>query len=475
MRNKLITLLFATTVFLSSNSQTVDEKYKNGFYLVAATINTAAKETNISLYRNNQIILLKPDPKGKNNKPVAFTATIKENGDIGKPKISKELSTLGLSGTVAFDSVGGKMYFSKYNSLEKNYALYETSVDKGKWGEPKKMIIEGVGGQRSEASFMVSAGWSYKPTGMTGFKNPAIAKGGKRIYFSSNIKGRENGNVGSTDIYYIDQKEDGISWGRPQNLGKNVNTNSKEDYPFCDGDTVLYFSSIGKGGMDLFKTTFVNGQWTKAKNLDKPFCSGMNDYNLVANNKNIFLISNRDPQGKDDIFLFRKEPDKPIIPDKVPIPPAPEPDPVFVKILEWNFVLFYFDFDKYVLSPEFTAQFAELVAEMKQFPGETFELAGHTDQKGSDKYNIKLSNNRAGFVKQLLIKEGFPGANLITKGFGESMPVIDDPKSDDDFAQNRRVEIRIIGKENPASAPKQTVQKINPDETNSTGTEAPTK
>lgn len=451
MRNKLITLLFATTVILSSQAQTIDDKYRNGYYIVPATINTAAKENNISLYRNNQIIILKPDPKGKNNKPVPFTATIKENGDIGKPKISKELSLLGLSGTVAFDSINGKMYFSKYNSLEKNYALYESKVEKGKWGEPTKMIIEGVGGLRNKNSFMVSAGWSYKPTGMTGFKNPAIAQKGKRIYFSANIKGRENGNVGGTDIWYIDQNEDGISWSRPKNLGRNVNTSSKEDYPFCDGDTVLFFSSYGRGGQDIFKSIYRNGEWTKATNMDKPFNSPMNDCNLVANNKNIFLVSNRVPLGKDDVFLFRLEPEKPIVPNPIPIAPEPEPDPIFVKKLEWNFVLFYFDFDKYVLTEEFTKQFKELVSEMKQFPNEVFEIAGHTDQRGSNKYNDKLSIKRANFVKQLLINEGFPAKNLITKGFGETMPVIDDPKSDEDFAQNRRVEIHIL---NPSETSK---------------------
>ena len=444
MRNKIITLLFVSSLFLSSNAQTADEKYSEGYDLLPASINTAAKENNISLYRNNQLILLKPDPKGKNNKPVAFTATIKGNGDIGKPKISKELSLLGISGTVAYDSINGKMYFSKYNSLEKNYALYESTVDKGKWLEPKKMVIEGTGGKRSKSSFMVSAGWSYKPTGLTGFKNPAIGNQGKRIYFSANIRGKEYGNIGSTDIWYIEKNEDGTTWSKPQNLGKNVNTTTKEDYPFCDGDTTLYFTSIGKGGTDIFKSTLEEGQWTKSVRLEEPFNSGMNDMNLIVTKENIYIVSNRNPMGKDDIFLFVKAPEKPIIPNPIAIPPEAEPEPIMVKKLEWNFVLFYFDFDKYVLSQEFIARFKELVNEMTQFLGETFEIAGHTDQKGSDKYNLNLSNNRANFVKQLLLKEGFPAEKLVTKGFGESMPVIEDPKSDEDYAQNRRVEIRIL-------------------------------
>ncbi|MDR3705261.1 MAG: OmpA family protein [Paludibacteraceae bacterium] len=454
MRNKLINLLLASTIVLSSimHATDIDDKYRKGYDLVAASINTAAKENSISFYRNNQIILLKPDPKGRNNKPVPFTSTIKENGDLGKPKLSKELSKLGISGTVAFDSVAGKMYFSKYNSVEKDYALYESAVKKGKWQDPVQMKIEGTGGQRKQNSFMTSAGWSYKTVGLSGFKNPSISKNGKRIYFTAKIRPKEYGNVGGTDIWYIDQREDG-TWSRPINAGKGINTSAKEDYAFCVGDTLLYFSSMGKGGIDIFKSKLINGQWAKGVNLNKPYSSSLNDFNFIANDKFIYLVSTRNMKGKDDIYLFRKQPDPVVIPPPVAIPPEPEPDPVVEVKQNWNFVLFYFDFDKDILTDEFTRQFKELVEEMKQFPGETFEVAGHTDQRGSDKYNQKLSEHRANFVKQLLVKEGFPADKIIAKGFGKKMPVVEDPKSEDDYAQNRRCEIRIISQEvkNPSS------------------------
>lgn len=443
MKNKFITLLFALTTVLSSNVFAIDEKYNQGYDILPASINTAAKENNISFYRNNQMILLKPDPKGKDNKPVAFTCTIKENGDLGKPKLSKELSNLELSGTVAFDSIAGKMYFAKYNSVEKDYALYSSTVEKGKWGAPVQMIIEGTGGKRGDNQFMLNAGWSYRQIGLSGFKNPSIAKGGKRIYFTATIRLKEYANVGGTDIYYIDLKEDG-TWGKPTNVGKGVNTAVKEDYAFCVGDTILYYNTQGKGGVDIFKSTLVDGKWSKGVALSKSFCSGMNDFNFIGNERMAYVVSNRNMKGKDDIYLFRKQPDPVVIPPPVPIPPDPEPAPVVVLAKNWNFVLFYFDFDKHVLSEDFLREFSSLVEEMKQFPGETFEIAGHTDQKGSDKYNQKLSVHRANFVKTMLVKEGFPADKLVAKGFGESMPVVDDPKSDEDFAQNRRCEIRII-------------------------------
>lgn len=450
MKNKLVNLLLVSTILLSSivHAADIDDRYRAGFDLVPASINTAARENNISFYRNNQLILLKPNPKGKNNKPVPFVSTIKENGDLGKPKLSKELSKLGITGTAAYDSIGGKLYFSKYNSIEKDYALYESTLKKGKWEDPVQMQIEGTGGKRKEKSFMLSAGWSYKTIGLSGFKNPSVAKKGKRIYFTAKIRPKEYGNVGSTDIWYVDQKDDG-TWSKPINAGKNINTPAKEDYAFCVGDTVLYFNTIGRGrgGIDIFKSKLVNGQWSKAVNLDKPYNSSVNDFNFIANDKFIYIVSLRKMKGKDDIYLFRKQPDPVVIPPPVAIPPEPEPDPVVERKINWNFVLFYFDFDKDVLTEEFTQQFKELVEEMKQFPGETFEVDGHTDQRGSDKYNQKLSEHRANFVKQLLVKEGFPADKIIAKGFGEKMPVVEDPKSEDDYAQNRRCEIHIVSPE----------------------------
>ena len=97
-----------------------------------------------------------------------------------------------------------------------------------------------------------------------------------------------------------------------------------------------------------------------------------------------------------------------------------------------------------MLTQQFLDQFHELVNEMKQFPGETFEIAGHCDQRGSDAYNMKLSDKRAKFVRKMLMEEGFPGNKLVTKAFGESVPVVADPKSEDEFQLNRRVEVRIL-------------------------------
>jgi outer membrane protein OmpA-like peptidoglycan-associated protein len=427
-----------------SSTWAINKKYQEGYELVSSTINSAARETYLSLFKNNQLVLLKPDPKSKNKKMKVYTSTIKENGELSKPKESKELSKLALEGTIAYDDVAKKIYFTKYNGLSKNYDLYETAFKKGRWTEPKPMTIEGTGSDREEESFIMNAGWSYRELGLSGFKNPSLAKNGKRIYFTASFKG----GSGGTDIWYIDQKEDG-TWGAPQNAGKNINTVGREDYAFSVGDTILVFSTTaGKSGVDLMSADLNEGEWQKAQNMGAPFNSALNDQNLVATKDNVYLLSARNPRMREDIYHFKKLPPKPVIPQAVVIPPPPPPPPTKKEeALKWNYTLFYFDFDKDVLTDEFVAQFKELVGEMKEFPGATFEVAGHTDSKGSDAYNDKLSIKRAEFVKALLIKEGFPADKIVTKGYGERQPVIPDAKTEDEFMQNRRCEIRIINQQ----------------------------
>lgn len=73
------------------------------------------------------------------------------------------------------------------------------------------------------------------------------------------------------------------------------------------------------------------------------------------------------------------------------------------------------------------------------------EIAGHTDSKGSDKYNKDLSQRRAEAVREYLIDKGVKGESLKAVGYGESEPKIKPEKTDDDRAINRRVEFRVLG------------------------------
>ena len=79
---------------------------------------------------------------------------------------------------------------------------------------------------------------------------------------------------------------------------------------------------------------------------------------------------------------------------------------------------------------------------LQRSPNEVFLVEGHTDATGSDAYNQRLSEQRAGNVADYLIGRGVASRNVVVYGFGET-----DPKSTNDTAEgrqtNRRVEIHI--------------------------------
>jgi outer membrane protein OmpA-like peptidoglycan-associated protein len=72
----------------------------------------------------------------------------------------------------------------------------------------------------------------------------------------------------------------------------------------------------------------------------------------------------------------------------------------------------------------------------------TLEIQGHTDDKGSDEFNLKLSQNRADAVKNYLVSKGIVADTITAKGFGESVPLVAND-SDANREKNRRVEFKI--------------------------------
>jgi outer membrane protein OmpA-like peptidoglycan-associated protein len=77
---------------------------------------------------------------------------------------------------------------------------------------------------------------------------------------------------------------------------------------------------------------------------------------------------------------------------------------------------------------------------LKAWGDVNIEVAGHTDSKGSDAYNMKLSQQRAEAVRNFLISRGVAADRLTAKGYGESQPVADNATEEGRF-QNRRVEL----------------------------------
>ena len=102
-----------------------------------------------------------------------------------------------------------------------------------------------------------------------------------------------------------------------------------------------------------------------------------------------------------------------------------------------------FDFDKYVIKPE-AYQILDAIAEiLNNNPGIAMEIHGHTDFKGTEKYNDVLSINRAKAGKQYFVNKGINSKRIFIKGFGELQPVAPN-QTDEGRALNRRIEFKRV-------------------------------
>ncbi|MFZ5501955.1 MAG: OmpA family protein [Pseudomonadota bacterium] len=138
------------------------------------------------------------------------------------------------------------------------------------------------------------------------------------------------------------------------------------------------------------------------------------------------------------------------VPMAAPVPtPAPTPKEVWKTLLEnkpVNIEGAYFAFDSAKLRGGSLQKLDEVVDFAKQYPDAELEAAGHTDSIGDEAYNQTLSERRAESVKGYLVSHGVDGSRVMVKGYGETQPVADN-KTSEGRAQNRRVEIRSVVKE----------------------------
>ena len=127
------------------------------------------------------------------------------------------------------------------------------------------------------------------------------------LYFSSS----RGGNIGETDIYSCKQLPGGLGWAFPQNLGTNINTKYKEEFPHVtpDGKT-LYFASQGHssmGGFDLFKSVWdeADQAWSAPRNLGYPINTADDNMTISFVDARTAYISAMREEGLGDIDLYK--------------------------------------------------------------------------------------------------------------------------------------------------------------------------
>lgn len=106
----------------------------------------------------------------------------------------------------------------------------------------------------------------------------------------------------------------------------------------------------------------------------------------------------------------------------------------------------YFELNKADIKPESYPVLDSIALFLNEYPNVKIEIGGHTDSRGSDEYNLKLSQARAEAVRDYLIKvHNISPERLIAKGYGKTRLLIYPEKTEQEYQMNRRVEFTILG------------------------------
>ncbi|MCF6404995.1 OmpA family protein [Chitinophaga filiformis] len=371
-------------------------------------------------------------------------------------------------GSASFTKDGNEAYFTLTRIPGKG------SREKGK---ALTVNIE-IYSSRKDASGNWSAPLAFTHNNVTAYSvgDPFITEDGMALYFASNMPG----GVGGTDLYVCYRTAAGV-WGPPLNL-KELNTPGNERSPALTQNNILYFASdgrIGMGGLDIYRVALDNTGKTKGtiRNMGYPFNSPQDDFAFGLTEAGIaYLSSNREGGiGSDDIYAIAALPDE-NVPDiakdtihDIPIAKAdstatiptgidPKDNPVAVVPVPQkpkdsipsspNLPNIYFDFNKAEIRPDAQLLLDRVVKLLADSPGSIVEVGSHTDSRGSDQFNLVLSQKRAVSVTNYLVTKGVAKARVKAKGYGETKLLNNCANgvqcSEEEHKVNRRTEFKIV-------------------------------
>lgn len=225
-----------------------------------------------------------------------YKASVSQDQKLGDPERVSKVNTKFHEGPLTFSPDGSKVYYTRNNISSgkkrrdgqriQNLKIYIAKVDeKGKWVD--------------EVEF------PYNSTNYS-IGHPAITRDGKTMYLVSDMPG----GFGGADIYKVQIHEDG-TFGEMVNLGKEINTEGQEMFPFIDSEGRLFFSTDGHpglGGLDVFVALPDGDKTGKIHNLGLPVNSQYDDFAFSMSDdfKTGFLSSNREGgKGGDDIYAVQ--------------------------------------------------------------------------------------------------------------------------------------------------------------------------
>ena len=102
-----------------------------------------------------------------------------------------------------------------------------------------------------------------------------------------------------------------------------------------------------------------------------------------------------------------------------------------------------YDYNKFTIRPDAAIRLDTLVQTLVDNPKISIELSSHTDQRGKDAYNLKLSQQRAQAAVDYIVGKGVDKARITAKGYGETRPIVLKPTTEEEYQRNRRTEFKV--------------------------------
>jgi len=298
---------------------------------------------------------------------------------------------------------------------------------------------------------------------------PGVAPDGT-LYFSSD--GRPG--YGKLDIFMV-------KGGQAVNLGADVNSTADDFAPLPMSNETGLFSSNragGKGSDDIYKftkkplkqVTFYadgtvlerdtrtgattplaganvtiegnNGQrQTVVSGPDGKFTAkldSMTNYNLMAEHQGDFA-------SRGTLTTVGRKPSQDQLPslmNDIRLPVTLTMNKLIKNVAIEVKDIFY-DYNKANIRPDAAIRLDTLVQTLVDNPKISIELSSHTDARGKDAYNLKLSQLRAESAVAYIISKGIDKTRITAKGYGETRPIVKDAKTEEEHQRNRRTEFKV--------------------------------
>lgn len=424
--------------------------------------------------------------------PQQISIPVEEGWNIGGASFSKDMR---------------KAFFTLWRGNEANgeFAIYFSRSVNGVWGMPKELgrnvnipgdrsmmpyfdeergllyfVSEKQGGQggldiwycMTDTMGNVGVSTNLGPDINTPYDEitPYYNSKQKVLFFSTN--GRKG--MGGFDVHYA--KGELGKWEAVQNMGYPINSSRQEAwYSSTDDYRVAYFASDRQDcekncGIACYKVYQINtppftvGGYVLDRETQVPV-PGTIVYLIDPVNGKIINETTVDEKG---YYRFEVEPgsrykirgskkgfvsgnNTVAIENKIK-PEQVEAGGIFLSkiVIDKPIVVkdIYYDYNKATLRPESKYALDSLVLFLKAHPNLLIEIGAHTDSKGNDNYNLKLSDARARSVVDYLISQGISSSVLLSKGYGESVPLapnenLDGSDNPDNRQLNRRTEFKV--------------------------------